>query len=145
MHAEDVAEVISAAAEAVHDKRSLAASGELAINPTRHPAVSSQANQACRSVCIEEAPFFAPTNTVYATSQTDAARVSSIPERIISVFGACADQCPNQPYPDPLQCQEKPILISIVAQVALGSTHKVALAIALRDAFEHESFAPEYV
>ena len=119
--------------------QTLAASGELAITPTGppgsfHPKRTRRA-EACASM---RPPFFAPTNTMHATDGLGKSELDTGTSHL--VFGACADQCPNQPYPDPLQCQEEPILISIVAQVALQSTRKVALAINLRGAFKHESF-----
>ena len=53
-------------------------------------------NRGYRSGCIAEVRSFAPTNTARATSQADAARESSTPERITSAFVACANLSPNR-------------------------------------------------
>jgi len=68
----------------------LAANGQIAVNPKGPPDSFDPSNLACESAYSAAAPFFVQTNIVPGTPQADAAKGSSTLERITSAFVACA-------------------------------------------------------
>ncbi len=70
--------------------QTLAATGEIAMNP-KGPSGSFDPNEPeCRRGCSAVGHFFAPTSTARDTPPADEARENSTPERITSAFAACA-------------------------------------------------------
>ena len=76
--------------------QTLAASGEIAVNPTGPADSFDPSEPGVPSECSVEDRFFAPTNIALDISQADAARANPTPEPITLAFAACANLSSNR-------------------------------------------------